>query len=87
MGSRFKALSFLANLQMVVGVTLVVIGCVFAAVVLSVPTGQDSAKWTSVGIAVGMVLVGVQLMALAQVYQCLMQIEINTRPPQGAEKR
>ncbi|HKM48581.1 MAG TPA: hypothetical protein VJX69_13395 [Terriglobales bacterium] len=82
METRFRALNFLCKLQVFIGGLVILGGVVFGFLNLldSADHPAGSSPLTGLLIAVGVVFVGVQIIAMAQVYQCLMQIEINTRP-------
>jgi uncharacterized membrane protein YedE/YeeE len=88
METRFGALSFLCNLQVIVGWLVIIGSLVFLANALLMasdarnpPTPPN--EWLVVaGIVTGGVFIGLSIIAMAQAYQCLMQIEINTRPSQ-----
>lgn len=76
---RFSALEFLCKLQVFIG-SLFIIGAVsFAAFVIF-----SGGPALVIVISAGVALLGVQIVAAAQVFQCLMQIEINTRPVESA---
>jgi hypothetical protein len=85
METRFGALNFLCKLQIVIGALVIVGGFYFMFFVLAVydPQGAPAPElpgWLEFSITVGLFFAGLQIIAMAQVYQCLMQIEINTRP-------
>ena len=100
METRFRALDFLCKLQVFIGCLVILGGVIFGLVSILVsnepgaPPTPEFAGLLVVAIVVGLIIAGLQIIAMAQVYQCLMQIEINTRheqpesptPPQvGAE--
>jgi hypothetical protein len=79
--TRFGTLRFLCGLQVLIGTLLIIgaiVGLLGSFVVL--PKQVAGFELIAVGIAIGVIFVGLQVIAMAQVYQCLMQIEINTRP-------
>lgn len=86
MGTRLRILDFLCKLQVLIG-ALVIAGAIgFLIVSIAVanepgaPPTPILAQWTVAEIVAGGIFLGLSIIATAQVYQCLMQIEINTRP-------
>ena len=90
MEQRFRTLDFLCKLQVFVGALVVVGSVVFLALTINAANERGAppmpalAQWTAAGIVVGGIFFGLSIIAAAQVYQCLMQIEVNTRPPVAA---
>lgn len=82
--ARFKALAFLCWLQTVFGGIVIALSVLVPTLVLATGDGNSSGENAIIVIACGIggMLFGLSLIAMAQVYQCLMQIEINTRPTQ-----
>jgi hypothetical protein len=78
--TRFRTLAFLCSLQVVIG-TMLIIGAVFGLVgsFVLLPNRAQGLELIAVAITIGVIFIGLQVIAMAQVYQCLMQIEINTR--------
>ncbi len=85
MKTRFMALEVLCKLQVLIGILVIGAGVIFLFVSIAVsnepgasPT-PELAQWMVAAIIAGLVFLGLQIIATAQVFQCLMQIEINTR--------
>ena len=77
---KFVVLRFLCNLQSVAGWVVIVFGVAFVIVSSNVPDESGGLGTLMVlAIAAGLCFFGLQMIALAQVFLCLLQIEINTR--------
>ena len=79
---KYLALRFLCAMQVIFGFVLIAGGCLFFSAGSTIPndSGGQLAQVVVWAISAGLVFAGIQVIALAQVFQCLMQIEINTRP-------
>jgi hypothetical protein len=82
---KFRVLGLICNLQIVSGILIIaaaVIALLFALVQLMNPdqnmtTNRELLLFALSG---GGFITGLSVIAMAQVYRCLMQVEINTRP-------
>lgn len=83
METRFGALNFLCKLQVFIGSLIIVGAAIFFFYALVRPDSPEGTLWTAALIAAALVMLGLGIIATAQVYQCLMQIEINTRREQA----
>jgi hypothetical protein len=85
MKTRFRTLDFLCKLQVFIGALVIVGSVVFLGISIAAanepgaPPTPEAAQLLVAGIVVGGIFFGLAIIATAQVYQCLMQIEINTR--------
>lgn len=81
---RFKILAFLCMAQIIAGVIIAGLSVVFPAAEFFIPNPDIGPINPALllAVAIGGIFLGLSLIAMAQVYQCLMQIEINTRPVQ-----
>ncbi len=75
---NYLALKFICAIQSIIGVLLIVSGGLFVAFVMFDHPDQDGSMLAAL-IGAGVAMLGVQIVAAAQVFQCLMQIEANTR--------
>jgi hypothetical protein len=85
MQKRFQVLSFLCWVQIVTGALVIFGSLAFFAISLITIVGSDAplpqaSELMIGGIVLGGIFLGLSIIAMAQVYQCLMQVEINTRP-------
>ena len=81
METRFRALNFLCKLQVYIGVLVIIGGVIYLLSSLFV-NGPGLLLGLAVG--AGVIFFGLQIIAMAQVFQCLMQIETNTRHANSA---
>lgn len=79
MKTRFRASDVLCKLQELIGVLVIVADVIFLGASISA-SNQPGAPpaWMVAAIVAGLLFLGLQIIAMAQVYQCLMQIGINT---------
>jgi hypothetical protein len=78
---RFRTLDFLCKLQVFIGGLIVAAAFLFLFELMLKPNMSEYGLTVALalGIAAGLLFLGLQMIAMAQVFQCLMQIEINTR--------
>jgi hypothetical protein len=85
MKRRFVTLTVLCHLQLLLGFALVIAGAIGIAEassvipILSHNVGMAIPGFLIAIFGIAVIFVGLQLVAIAEVYQCLLQIEINTR--------
>jgi hypothetical protein len=86
MEKRFTVLDILCKVQIVIGILMIAATFIFVAAMILMGSDLNPSPELPMGIgliialALGGIFAGLSTIAMAQVYQCLMQVEINTRP-------
>lgn len=80
MEKRYGVLRALCYVQIYAGAILIVLAVGAPLVMLASNPSDLPSDLVIIAGVLGGIFVGLSLIATAQVYQCLMQVEINTRP-------